>query len=202
MSYQAAAPLPGRGKRKGGAITFWIGAVLLVVSVAVAVVTGVMTFNTVQDAVDQAESISGDTTLTLQAGDKRTIYQVDQGTEQAECTVTGPDGQQVPLRQGAEVNASQNNTSYSSVADFTATESGDYQVSCEGPRTLVGPTLDVRGAVGGVFGLAAGIGGAFLGLIIALIGAIIWFVGRGESKRALQYRYGPGPGGYGQGGYR
>lgn len=207
MTYHAAAaPLPGQGKRKGGAITFWIGLVILVASLALAVVTGLMSYNAIREAVDEAEGFSGDTAITLQAGDERTIYQVEEGNQQAECVVTGPDGQELTLTRGAALSASSNGTSYVDVGSFTAEVDGEHQIACEGPRTLVGPALDVRGAIGGFFGVFAGIGGAFLGGILALVGAIIWFVGRSESKRALRSGpgggYGYGSGGYQQGGYR
>lgn len=193
---------PGRGKRKGGAITFWIGVVVGVASLALAIITGLATFNAISDAVSDARPIDGQTSISLQAGDERTIYQVEQGSQQASCTVTGPDGQQLTLRREGEISGTSGDTTYVNVGNFTAEQTGEHQIACEGPRTLVGPAVNVAGAVGGVFGILAGIGGMLLGGVLAVVGAIIWFIGRGESKRAAA---GPGPGygppGYGPGGY-
>lgn len=196
MSFVAGAE-PGRGKRKAGAITFWIGMAIGVASLALAIITGMASFNAITEAVAEAESMDGDTTVTLQAGDERTIYQVEQGTEQAVCTVTGPDGEQLSLSRNADLEGTSNGTTYVNVGSFTAQESGDHLIACEGPRTLIGPSLDVAGAVGGFLGVLAGIGGMLLGGLLVIIGAILWFIGRGESKRAMTH----GSGGYGSGGY-
>lgn len=191
-----AGQLPGHGKRRGGAITFWIGIVLGLASLALAVISGLMTFNKISEAVDNATPIDGSTSITLQVGDERTIYQVEQGSEDAVCTVTGPDGQELALSRGAAIEGTSGDTTYVNVGNFTAEQAGEHQITCEGPRTLVGPAINVSGAVGGIFGLLAGIGGVLLGGLLAIIGAILWFLGRGEGKRAQA----GGPGGYGSGG--
>ncbi|USQ75504.1 hypothetical protein [Ornithinimicrobium cryptoxanthini] len=193
----AAGSEPGRGKRRAGAITFWVGIAIGIASLALAIITGLASFNAITEAVSEAEPINGERSVTLQAGDERTIYQVEQGTEQATCTVTGPDGQQLSLTRNADLQGTSGDTTYVSVGSFTAQESGEHQIACEGPRTLIGPSLNVAGAVGGIFGVLAGIGGMLLGGLLVIIGAILWFIGRGESKRAMS----GGPGDYGQGGY-
>lgn len=213
--------LPGRGKRKGGAITFWVGVVLGLASLALAIITGLASFNSISDAVSDASPIDGERSISLQAGDERTIYQVEQGSEAASCTVTGPDGQQLSLSRTSEIEGTTGDTTYVNVGNFTAEQSGEHLVACEGPRTLVGPALDVASTVGGIFGVLAGIGGIFLGAVLAIIGAIVWFIGRGESKRAALagptgfggpyppggyppqggYQQGGPPGGYQQGSY-
>lgn len=190
--------LPGRGKRKGGAITFWVGIAIGIASLALAIITGLGTFNAINDAVNNAQPINGSTSVTLQAGDERTIYQIEQGAEQAVCTVTGPDGQELTLNRGSEIQGTSGDTTYVNVGNFTAEQSGEHQIDCEGPRTLMGPAVNVAGAIGGIFGVFAGIGGIFLGGLLVIIGAILWFIGRGESKRAAS----GGPGGYGPGGYQ
>lgn len=192
-----AGPLPGHGKRRGGAITFWIGVVIGLASLALAIVTGMASFNAISDAVSEATPIDGSKSITLDEGEERTIYQVEQGGEEAVCTVTGPDGQELSLSSNSTVEGTSGDTTYVSLGNFTAEQSGAHEVTCEGPRTLIGPSLDVAGTVGGIFGVLAGIGGILLGGLIAIVGAILWFLGRGESKRALT----AGPGGYGSGGY-
>ncbi|MCK0111656.1 hypothetical protein MWU75_05840 [Ornithinimicrobium sp. F0845] len=193
-------PLPGHGKRKGGAITFWIGIAIGLVSLALAIVLGMTSFRAITEAVQDAQPTNGDITVSLQAGDERTIYQVEEGAEQATCTVTGPDGQELSINRGADISGTSGDTTYVNVGNFTAAESGDHHIVCEGPRTLVGPALDIAGAVGGFLGVLAGIGGMMLGGLLVIVGAILWFIGRGESKRAMA----AGPGGYGypQGGYQ
>ncbi|WP_202878793.1 hypothetical protein [Ornithinimicrobium ciconiae] len=203
-----AGPLPGRGKRKGGAVTFWIGVVLGLGSLALAIITGLASFNAISTAVEEALPIDGERTVSLQAGDERTIYQVEQGSENARCTVTGPDGEELNLSRTTEIEGTSGDTTYVNVGNFTAEQAGEHTVACEGPRTLVGPALNVAGTIGGIFGVLAGIGGMILGGVLAIIGAIIWFIGRGESKRALTagppggYGGYPQGGGYQQGGYQ
>ncbi|USQ79048.1 hypothetical protein [Ornithinimicrobium faecis] len=193
-----AGPLPGHGKRRTGAITFWIGIVIGLGSLALAIITGMMSFNAISDAVSDATPIDGSKSITLQAGDERTIYQVEQGSEEAVCTVTGPDGQELSLSRNSTVEGTSGDTTYVNVGNFTADQAGEHQVACEGPRTLIGPSLDVAGTIGGIFGVLAGIGGILVGGLLVIIGAILWFLGRGERKRALT----GGPGGYGQGSYQ
>lgn len=195
---QAPGSLPGSGKRRGGAITFWIGVVLGLGSLALALITGWMSYTAITGAVEDSEPVNGDTTVTLQADDVRTIYQVEQGGQQADCTVTGPDGEQLTLSRTSQIEGSSGDTTYVNVGNFTAKESGEHRIVCEGPRAFVGPDFSVTGVVGGIFGVLAGIGGILLGGLLAIVGAILWFVGRGESKRALAYS----PGGYGSGGYQ
>ena len=196
---------PGRGKRKGGAVTFWVGLVIGLASLALAIITGLASFNAITDAVADATPIDGSKSISLQAGDERTIYQVEQGSEDAVCTVTGPDGQELELSRDSSIEGTSGGTTYVNVGNFTAEQAGDHQVACEGPRTLIGPSLDVASTVGGIFGVLAGIGGVFLGGILVIIGAILWFLGRSEGKRAMAAGpggYGPGQGGYQQGGYQ
>ena len=137
---------PGRGKRRAGAITFWVGIAIGIASLVLAIITGMASFNAITEAVSEAEPINGERSVTLQAGDERTIYQVEQGTEQAICTVTGPDGQQLSLTRGADLQGTSGDTTYVNVGSFTAQESGEHQLACEGPRTLIGPSLNVAGA--------------------------------------------------------
>ena len=127
--------------------------------------------------------------------------------EAARCTVTGPDGQQLSLSRTSDIEGTSGDTTYVNVGNFTAEQSGEHVIACEGPRTLVGPALNVAGTLGGIFGVLAGIGGMMLGAVLAIIGAILWFLGRSESKRAAMagptgFGGGYPPGGYPQGGYQ
>lgn len=204
MSQATRRPLPGRGKRRGGAITFWIGLVIALVSVLLAGVLGWRAYEEISTVVDQAEPVEGPTTVTLQQGEAREIYQVEQGVEQADCTVTGPDGQQVPVERTQTIEGSTGEESFFNVGGFQAEQGGDYVVECTGPQTFVGPRIDLFATVGSVFGVVGGLFGLGLGLVLMLVGAILWFVGRSADKRAAlgprsDEGYGPGGPGYQQG---
>lgn len=195
-----AAARPGRAKRRGGAVTFWVGVVVTVVAVLVAALLGWRTYDEVRTIIDEAEPVEGPTTVTLQQGQAREIYQVEDGGQRAECTVTGPDGQAVRVQRTRTVEGSTGEEAYVNVGGFTADRSGDYVIECTGPPTFVGPQLNLAATVGSVIGVIGGILGLVLGLVLILVGAVLWFVGRSEdSKAALSppgdhATYGPGIG--------
>ena len=98
--------------------------------------------------------------VALSNNDERTLYVSDDAFART-CTVTAPDGKEVPTSYSGGMNISNNDGDFSSVLTFKADKSGDYRVSCEGlddtDAILVGPTLTFsKFAVPLVAGLAAG----------------------------------------------
>ncbi|WP_194288684.1 hypothetical protein [Ornithinicoccus halotolerans] len=196
MSERTRTRLPGRGKRRGGAITFWTGVVIALISTVLTALLGWRTYDEVTTLVEQAEPVEGSTTVTLQEGEAREIYQLEQGQERAECTVTGPDGQDLPLRRTSTIEGSDGQESYFNLGGFEAGQSGDHVVECAGPPTFVGPPLDVFGTVGSVLGVVGGLFGVGLGVVLMIVGAIIYLVGRNQDKRAVTSPQGGGGPGY------
>lgn len=186
-----SSTLPGSRKRKTGAILLWIGAGVLVLSLAMGAVSGWQLYRTFQ-AIEGSEPIDGSTTVTLDVGEERTIYRVDQGGASAECVVTGPDGEELALSRDGEVTGTRGETTYVNVGTFTAQSSGAHEVACEGARTLLGPSIDVRWAVGGVFAVIAAIGGVLIAGLLLTVGLIVWLLGRRESREAAARGYGLG----------
>ena len=189
MAYSTAPP-PGRGLRRWGAGLFWVGLVITVVSLVVTAASG---FSLARNAegLEDARAIVGSTSVTLQAGELRGI--VKESTQDADpsCTVTGPDGGDLPVRGADELSSQWGMLSFLVVADFEATASGEHTVSCEGAAATLIPPVGVDGLLGGAFVLVAGVLGMGFGLTLALIGLVLWLVGRSQSSKAAQ-----GPAGY------
>lgn len=192
-----------------GAVLFWVGLVITIVSVAVAIFSGIRAVDTVTTAVDKAAPMpNGSATVQLQEGDKRTIYEQAsyedsaQGTSSAVCEVSDPDGNAVDLSTSTDLSGSDGDVSVVGVGSFEASQTGAYQVECTGATTLIGPSLDFGELGSGALGVLGGILGAGLGLLLLVLGAVLWFVGRSRAKKAAAGPGGPyGSGGYNTGGY-
>ena len=82
--------------------------------------------------------------VTLSNNDERTLYVPDDAFTRT-CTVTAPDGKEVPTSRSTGTHISNNNGEFDSALTFTADKAGDYRVSCEGlsntDRIYVGPTF-------------------------------------------------------------
>jgi hypothetical protein len=189
MAY-STTPLPGRGLRRWGAVLFWVGLVLTLVSLVATVASG---FSLARNAegLEDARAIVGSTTVTLQAGEVRGIVKESTQDPDPSCAVTGPDGAEVPVRGAGELSSQWGLLSFIVVADFEATASGDHTVSCEGSAATLIPPVGVDGLLGGAFVIVAGVLGMGFGVTLALIGLVLWIVGRSQSSKAMQ-----GPTGY------
>ena len=82
--------------------------------------------------------------VALSNNDERTLYVSDDAFART-CTVTAPDGKEVPTSRSTGTHISNNNGEFDSALTFTADKAGDYRVSCEGlsdtDRIYVGPTF-------------------------------------------------------------
>ena len=90
-------------------------------------------------------------------------------------------------------------TEFGLVGTYTAATAGEHSFECEGGDAMLTPGFS-GDQLGGI--IAAGLG--FLALLplglLTLIGLILWLVGRGKDRRALQQPVGPGGyGGHGHG---
>lgn len=190
MAY-STPPLPGRGLRRWGAVLFWVGLVLTLVSLIATVASG---FSLARNAegLEDARAVIGSTTVTLQAGELRGIVKESTQDPDPACAVTGPDGAQVPVRGAGQMSSEWGLVSFLVVADFEATTSGEHTVSCEGSAATLIPPVGVDGLLGGAFVIVAGVLGMGFGVTLALIGVVLWLVGRSQSSKAAAQ----GPSGY------
>ena len=105
--------------------------------------------------------------VTLSSNDERTLYVPEDAIASA-CTVTAPDGKEIPTS-----HSTNNYGSYDSVLSFKVTKAGDYRVSCEGlsdtDPVLVGPGLTFHLFHLFVWPLAAGLCSGVACWIIAVI---------------------------------
>ena len=125
---------------------------------------------------------------------------------QPRVSVTGPDGQPVPLEE-AFTDSVSNTDAYDAVVigEFTVSEAGTYTISTERPSRQVttvgvGTGIDLEETVDSVIGgglvIAATIGAGGLGFLV-LLGGIIWFAVRGSSHSHEHDGPPPPPPGYG-----
>lgn len=137
---------------------------------------------------------AGELTISLEAGDERTVYEqvrdssgrIETGAAPA-CAVTRVGAGPVPLSD-ANLTLRQGDDHYRALFDFEAPETGDYRVSCGGraPSGGTGPLAigDKIGITGRVLVfIAAFLGGFGLGLGIA----IVTVIRRDSHKRRLQH---------------
>ena len=110
--------------------------------------------------------------VTLSSNDERTLYVPEDAIASA-CTVTAPDGKEIPTSHSTGSHISNNYGSYDSVLSFKVTKAGDYRVSCEGlsdtDPVLVGPGLTFHLFHLFVWPLAAGLCSGVACWIIAVI---------------------------------
>ena len=187
--YGPGQSLPRRssGMTKAGKIMFFVGLVLSVLSLIAVVWGTTQTVRVAQTMMDDTITVSGETTVPMGQGGARMI--LTEGSQDPTCTVTAPDGSDVPVTQDAAFQGL-GDEQVRVVGAFDAVQTGDHTVSCDAPAQLT-PELSASSAMGV---LAAGLGLlALLGFgFLTLIGLILWLVGRNRDKKATN-----GPGGYG-----
>lgn len=185
---------PGHGKRRTGKRLMITGLVIGLISLAATVWGGSSAFRSLGDLVDASEEMPGGiATVELAAGEARALY--SQETTQGgaiDCSVTGPDGQEVPLTRSDADGA--NDLDVLGLGVFTAQEAGTYTATCTGGATIIGPVVDVASATPGVLGLLGGLAGLGLAFLLFVIGLILWFVGRSQDRSAAQSTGYGGPG--------
>ena len=96
-----------------GAFIAGIGSVIVAASIA-----------TSGDVITNGQQVS------LSSNEERTLY-VPEDVIVSTCTVTAPDGKEVPTSRSTGTHISNNNGEFDSALTFTADKAGDYRVSCE-----------------------------------------------------------------------
>lgn len=191
-SYGYGAPQGAPPKRTGPIAMIVIGALLMilgpVIGFVVAASAGAGTFT---DIANDGATISNGGTVSLPAGAERVIY-IDTAdpTASFSCEVIDPAGQPVSTRGASGEGEEFAGDSLLPGVEFTATEAGDYTVSCDLPAgaqdtLLIAPPLDLGGLVGAGLAVLIGFGAGFLGFILLIIG-IIWLVRVNKRARTGQ----------------
>lgn len=178
--------------RRAGAVMFWIGLVVCVVSLVVGFALGgrlVDRLGTVSS--DAAPMVDGTATVELAEGERRGVYERTTGESSSpQCTVEGPDGADPGFSEGFGFVLPTGQSSLAYVGDFQAPVAGSYTVSCTGGTTVLGPSLDLGSLGSGLLGVVGGILGFLFGAFLVLLGGILWLVGRSrDRKRVLDHGY-------------
>jgi hypothetical protein len=192
---QPEVPSRRSGMTTAGKVLFFVGLVLTVITVIV----GIWGLNRAIQDFSQMErdavAVQGSASVPMEAGDVRLILAAE-GSDTA-CTVSAPGGEELEVTSDPTMGQAAAQEGISVVGTFTATETGEHTVTCDGPAEL-SPALSLGDAVG--IGTA---GVAFLAFFplafITLLGLVLWLVGRSRDKKASGGPSGPGCG-YGYGG--
>ena len=199
--HSAAPPLPAPSpppvrSRKGPVIMLLTGLAVFLVALAV-VFASMASFLSITSSLSRIDG-TGTTTRALEADSGYGLYGDSPTTS---CTVTDPDGHDVPVSptgMGTTVNG------HTLFGAFTTTASGDYAISCTsygaaGPLhgdhpvdVYVGDKLGAGSLAGRI---VITIGAVFVGIIggTLLIAGLVWLLVRSSgNKRALQARIAAG----------
>lgn len=199
-----------RGRlRRSGRQLVRLGAVLTVISLVVALVSGWATRSLLDHLqTNSAELLDGTATVTLGEGAERTLYVtggliapgelVPTPVDQISCTITGPSGE-VPFEsladQGKRVGVDTALARLQVVGHFTAEEAGEHDLNCDGLGVVVAPEIGAASAIARLGGLVLGSLGTFLGLTMLLIGGVLLLFMRGpqDAEDDLDDRAAPPP---------
>lgn len=177
---------------------FIIGLILSIIAAGAAIWGVSRTVDVAQRMESQSVRLTSPQTVAMEQGDSRMVLN-DVGAGSTSCTVTLPDGTQTDLEApDATQDQIMQDAQMEIVGVHTAQTAGEYEFSCEGGDAMLTPGIsmnDLGGAVAAGLGLLALLP---LGLL-TLIGLILWLVGRGRDKKALQTPVGSSGSGYAYG---
>lgn len=200
MSY-GYQPAPRKsGMTTAGKWMFIIGLVLAVIAGAAAAWGLSRTVGWATDMESESVSLAGGPqTVAMEQGDTRLVISEGSSASGISCTVTLPDGTETSLStaDSAEQDAMAQ-ADATLVGAHSATATGDHVFACEGGNAMLTPAFNA-GQIGAVVAMGIGLVALLPAGLLALIGLILWLVGRGKDRRALQQPVGPGGYGGGQG---
>lgn len=187
-------PSAGRARlRRSGRKLVRVGALLLVVSLVVTLISGFATRSLITHLqTNSAELLDGTARVPLTAGTERTLYVtgglvapgelVPSSLDQISCEVTGPDEQPVPFvdRTDDAVGVDLVAARIQVVGHFTAEQDGTHLVECEGLGVVLSPGLSAVSVVLRIGGLVVGSLGTVLGVTMLVIGGVLLMLRRGD----------------------
>lgn len=188
-SSSAVPAAPGKGLRKAGKILLIVGAIIVVIALAVGIALTAVGAKSYDDADTDSTIFVGATTLDLEAGTTYQVY-VHDDAEEATCTATAADGStsEPGTADGATFDDSYD-YSWKSASAFTVPADGSYEVACTPAEQEVEvgtePGSDARtGALTALGGVAVLAAGTPLGILLLIIGLVLFLVGRSRAKAA------------------
>lgn len=191
--------------KRPGRVGFWIGGLLIVAGVVVAVTGLVIGIRSIGETVDGYQRVSARSGGSIQlddAGSYRVFFEgagADDGFgAPGVFSIIGPDGQEVLLESDfSSENYSVNGHSGRKIAKFRAPTAGRYQirpVTNDGGPITGTLAIGKRGPTGSIFAI---LGGIFGGLALFVVGAVVLIVSgvrRSRSRQAARAYPGPGTG--------
>lgn len=181
----------GRLRRSAQALVR-VGAVLLAVSLLVALVGGLTTRGLIDNLrTNSAELLDGTATVTLPAGAERALYvtgglvapgeELPTPVEEIRCTVTGPGGEVAVghlADDGQRVGLDNPLARFQVVGSFRAEQAGPHTLDCNGRGVVVAPEVSPADALLRLGALSLGSLGTFAGITMLLIGGLLLLVVR------------------------
>jgi hypothetical protein len=181
----------GRLRRSGQAL-LRVGALLLAISLVVALVGGLTTRSMINHLrTNSAELLDGTATITLDEDVTRALYvtgglvapgeDLPTPVEDIRCTVTGPDGD-VPVAhlvdEDRKVGLDNPLARFQVVGSFRAAAAGEHTIDCSGLGVVVAPEVSPAGAALRIGSLMLGSLGVFGGATLLLIGGALALIVR------------------------
>ena len=196
-----------RSRIRPGAWAFALAAIPALLGIAAAIVLVIGAIHAGTRTIDRVTAplahftAPGSVVVTLNAGERQTIYTSAAGSRDAgpansgdlSCAVRGPGGLSAALSANENVTLRQNGTRYRSLYDFTAPAAGTTRVRCRpalrarGPLELaIGPRFEVGEVVGIVLRVIGALAALFLGFGVGVGVGVLVGVLRDRSMRSLQ----------------
>lgn len=180
---------PGHGKRRWGVGLVLAAVVVGLLSIGAVVWAGWSAVQGAREAFGDAEQMPGGTvTVSMQAGETRVVL-ADDGAGGVSCTVSGPDDQPLDAEDPAEIDQRVQDAAAGSgtfLRAFTAEESGEHTVQCQGGATRISGPLSTGDWIPRLLGLVGGVLGFGLGFLLLAGGLVLYLVGWLEDRRARE----------------
>lgn len=198
-----AAAAGGRPRLRGARTLTFSGVAVLVLAVVAGVLAGVLALRTLPtdvldlsggdgDGVLLSVPVPGTGSAELTGGEHavylaRPVGTAEPGGATDAITVTGPDGETVPLRPaGVSSRTTMGGTTASTVTGFTVEVPGTYEITAAGDELPTGSRLLVvedpgfasffGGLAGTIAGVFAAIGLGLVGLALTISGGVLWYL--------------------------
>ena len=146
--YQAVPPYGQQRPRQTHVGKLVVAIILFVIGPLMGLaIWGIGSVITVASIATSGDVVTNGQQVTLSSNEERTLY-VPEDVIVSTCTVTAPDGKEVPVSRSTGSHISNNNGDYESALTFKTAKAGNYRVSCDDlsdtDTVLVGAGLTFR----------------------------------------------------------
>ena len=172
---------------KAGKVLMWIGAIG---AVLVIIVGGLVAFFGIRELtqVTNSDRTAFTQTTTVQAtkGKKMAIWVQDPDVyDPADCTVTRPDGSELPHSGVTNANVEFDGRKWNTVGYYEPVADEQVTVQCQDSASrLIAPNFSVMAVFATAFGIVGGIVGFGFVFILFALGLILFLVGRSQQNSA------------------